>query len=192
MFGRNSRSLSLNTNGVVMPMSFRVPTFKQPPIVEIVQETPTKKSMIWGEPTWFFLHTTAEKVKNESFGIVRFELLKHIYNVCTNLPCPYCSAHAKVYLNSINFNTISTKEELKQMLFAFHNVVNVRKHIPIFPVEELDAKYSRANTRNIFRHFITHFNDTYRSPGMIADDLFRKQLSKALVEWFNTNSIHFD
>ena len=78
------------------------------------------------------------------------------------------------------------------MLFAFHNVVNVRKHIPIFPVEELDAKYSRANTRNIFRHFITHFNDTYRSPGMIADDLFRKQLSKALVEWFNTNSIHFD
>ena len=192
MFGRNTRSLSLNNNGVVMPMSFRIPTFKQPPIVEIVQETPTKKSMIWGEPTWFFLHTTAEKVKNESFGIVRFELLKHIYNVCTTLPCPYCSAHAKVYLNSINFNTISTKEELKQMLFAFHNVVNVRKHNPIFPVEELDAKYSRANTRNIFRHFITHFNDTYRSPGMIADDLFRKQLSKALVEWFNTNSIHFD
>ena len=193
MFGRNTRSLSLNNNGLIMKMSFRVLALKQPPpIIEIVQETPTKKPMVWGEPTWFFLHTICEKVKNESFGIVRSELLKHIYNVCTNLPCPYCSAHAKIYLNSINFNAISTKQELKLMLFTFHNVVNVKKHNPVFPIEELDAKYSKANTRNIFRHFIVHFNDTYRSPGMIADDLFRKQLSKALVEWFNTNSIHFD
>ena len=192
MFGRNTRSLSLNNNGVVMPMSFRVPVLKLPPVVEIVPEASTKKQMVWGEPTWFFLHTIAEKVKNESFGIVRFELLKHIYNVCTNLPCPYCSAHAKIYLNSINFNTISTKEELKYMLFAFHNAVNARKHNPVFPIEDLDTKYSKANTRNIFKHFITHFNDTYRSPGMIADDLFRKQLSKSLVEWFNSNSIHFE
>jgi hypothetical protein len=192
MFGRNTRSLSLNNNGVVMPMSFRVTILKQPPVVEIAPEASTKKQMVWGEPTWFFLHAIAEKVKNESFVIVRFELLKHIYNVCTNLPCPYCSAHAKIYLNSINFNTISTKEELKYMLFAFHNAVNARKHNPVFPIEDLDTKYSKANTRNIFKHFITHFNDTYRSPGMIADDLFRKQLSKSLVEWFNSNSIHFE
>jgi hypothetical protein len=192
MFGRNTRSLSLNNNGLMMQMSFRVPILKTPQIVETVQETSTKKSMVWGEPTWFFLHTICEKVKNESFAIVRFELLKHIYNICTNLPCPYCSAHAKIYLNSINFNAISSKEELKLMLFTFHNSVNARKHNPVFPIEELDSKYSRANTRNIFKHFIVHFNDTYRSPGMIADDLFRKQLSKALVEWFNVNSIHFD
>jgi hypothetical protein len=192
MFGRNTRSLSLNNNGVVMPMSFSIPILKQPPIVEIAPEASTKKQMIWGEPTWFFLHTIAEKIKNESFGIIRFDLLKHIYNICTNLPCPYCSAHAKIYLNSINFNVISSKEELKQMLFIFHNEVNVKKNRNLFPIEELESKYSRANTSNIFKHFILHFNDTYRSPGMIADDLFRKQLSKALVEWFNTNSIHFD
>ena len=192
MFGRNKRMLPSNNVGIVMPMSFRVTILKQPPVVEIAPEASTKKQMVWGEPTWFFLHTIAEKVKNESFVIVRFELLKHIYNVCTNLPCPYCSAHAKIYLNSINFNTISTKEELKYMLFAFHNAVNARKHNPVFPIEDLDTKYSKANTRNIFKHFITHFNDTYRSPGMIADDLFRKQLSKSLVEWFNSNSIHFE
>ena len=135
---------------------------------------------------------TINKVKNDSFGIVRFELLKHIYNICTNLPCPYCAAHAKIYLNSINFNSISTKEELKLMLFTFHNVVNVKKHRPLFPIGDLDAKYSRANTRNIFKYFIVHFNDTYRSPGMIADDLFRKQLSMSITEWFNLNTIHFD
>jgi hypothetical protein len=194
MFGRNTRTLPLNYNNknVIMQISFKVPVLKQQPVVEIVKEIPAKKSMIWGEPTWLFLHTTAEKVKNESFGIIRFELLKHIYNICTNLPCPYCSAHAKTYLNSINFNSISTKEDLKRMLFTFHNVVNARKHNPIFPIEELDSKYSKANTRNIFKHFIVHFNDTYRSPGMIADDLFRKQMSKSIVEWFNINNIHFD
>ena len=192
MFGRNIRSLSSNNVGIVMPMSFRVPNARQAPVVQLPIETPLKKTMIWGEPTWFFLHTTAEKVKNESFGIVRFELLKHIYNICTNLPCPYCSAHAKIYLNSINFNSISTKEELKLMLFTFHNVVNVKKHRPLFPIGDLDAKYSRANTRNIFKYFIVHFNDTYRSPGMIADDLFRKQLSISITEWFNLNTIHFD
>ena len=192
MFGRNARTFTSNNTGFGMQMSFRVPIIRQHSIVEVVQDEAIKKQMIWGEPTWFFLHTVAEKVKSESFGIVRQELLKHLYNICTNLPCPYCSAHAKIYLNSINFNSISTKEDLKLMLFTFHNVVNVKKNRPEFPLEQLHIKYSAANTRNIFKHFVVHFNDTYRSPGMIADDLFRKQLSKSITEWFNANSIHFD
>jgi hypothetical protein len=194
MFGKNRRSLPLNTGGIMMPMSIRVPIIKpvEPPIPTQTQEGPIKRQMIWGEPTWFFLHTVAEKVKPESFAIVRGDLLKHIYNVCTNLPCPFCAKHAKIHLDSINFSRISSKEELKMMLYTFHNIVNAKKNYPIFPREELDAKYSLANTRKIFTHFIVHFNDTYRAPGMIADDLFRKQLSKALIEWFNQNNIHFD
>ena len=194
MFGKNRRSLPMNNGSTMMPMSIRVPVVRSAelPLPTPIPQEPEKKRMIWGEPTWFFLHTVAEKVKSESFAIVRSDLLKHIYNVCTNLPCPFCAKHAKMHLDSINFNRISTKDELKMMLYTFHNVVNAKKNYPIFPVEELDAKYSLANTRNIFTHFIIHFNDTYRAPGMIADDLFRKQLSKALIEWFNQNNIHFD
>jgi len=194
MFGKNRRSLPINNGSTMMPMSIRAQIVKPvglPPPQPTPQE-PEKKRMIWGEPTWFFLHTVAEKVKAESFAIVRADLLKHIYNVCTNLPCPFCAKHAKIHLDSINFSRISTKEELKMMLYTFHNIVNAKKNYPIFPREELDAKYSLANTRNIFTHFIIHFNDTYRAPGMIADDLFRKQLSKTLVEWFNQNNIHFN
>ena len=194
MFGKNRRSLPINTGTTMMPMNLRVPVVKfivSPPPPTTPQE-PQKKQMIWGEPTWFFLHTIAEKVKPQSFAIVRVDLLKHIYNVCTNLPCPYCAKHAKMHLDSINFNRISSKDELKMMLYTFHNIVNVKKNYPIFPIDELDAKYSLANTRKIFTHFVIHFNDTYRAPGMIADDLFRKQLSKTLVEWFNQNNIHFD
>jgi hypothetical protein len=192
MFGKNKRTLPVNNGNVFMPMNFRIPIVKTIDMPLLKPDEPTKKQMIWGEPTWFFLHTIAEKVKPESFAIVRGELLKHIYNICTNLPCPFCAKHAKMYLDSINFNVIHTKNELKMMLYTFHNIVNARKNYPVFPIEELNTKYALANTGKIFTHFILHFNDKYRAPGMIADDLFRRQLSKALIEWFNRNSIYFD
>ncbi len=194
MFGRSTRR-TINDNNIGMPMNFKL--FIRPPEPTLQKPEPTpdptqKKLMVWGEPTWFFLHTIAHKVKDESFNNIRLDLLKHIYNVCCNLPCPTCSQHAKRYLDSINFNAIITKEQLKQMLYVFHNSVNARKSMPLFPVEQLDEKYSMAITSKIFNNFIVHFNDTYRSPGMIADDLYRKQLSKGLIEWFRNNSTHFN
>ena len=194
MFGRSTRR-TVNDNNIGMPMNFKL--FIRPPEPTLPKPEPTpdptqKKLMVWGEPTWFFLHTIAQKVKDESFNNIRLDLLKHIYNVCCNLPCPTCSQHAKRYLDSINFNAINTKEQLKQMLYVFHNSVNARKSVPMFPVEQLDEKYSLAITSKIFNNFIVHFNDTYRSPGMIADDLYRKQLSKGLIEWFRNNSAHFN
>lgn len=193
MFGRSTRRMT--NDNVVMPMSFKVNIRQPDPTLPKVEPTPDptqKKPMVWGEPTWFFLHTIAEKVKDESFGKVRIDLLKHIYSICCNLPCPTCSQHAKQYLDSINFNAITSKEQLKQMLYTFHNSVNTRKNVPLFPIEQLDDKYSMAITSKIFNNFIVHFNDTYRSPGMIADDLYRKQISKGLIEWFRNNSIHFN
>jgi hypothetical protein len=193
MFGRNRRSIP---GGTGMFMGFRSPVYRPielpPPPPPLPEEPPQKKSMMWGAPTWFFLHTIAEKVKPDSFTLIRGELLRHVYSVCTNLPCPICAKHAKMYLDSINFNAITTKNEFKLMLFTFHNVVNLKKNHPVFQLDELDKKYSLANTHRIFTHFILHFNDTYRAPGMIADDLFRKQLSKTLIEWFTQNSVHFN
>jgi len=193
IFGRSTRKTTNDNN--IMPMSFKLPTrssIQSVPKIETIPEPTQKKLMVWGEPTWIFLHTIAEKVKNDSFDKIRIELLKNIYTICCNLPCPTCSQHAKQHLDSINFNIISTKEQLKQVLYAFHNSVNVRKNISLFPLEQLDTKYSTAVTSRIFNNFIVHFNDTYRSPGMIADDLYRKQISNGLVEWFRINSIHFN
>ena len=150
------------------------------------------KKMKWGEPTWFLLHTLAEKVKNDSFSHIRIELLNTIYTICTNLPCPDCSAHAKNYLDSINFNTILTKHDLKQMLFNFHNELNAKKKFTIFTQEELDMKYQTANTINIIYNFMDSFLDKHRSPQMIANDMFRRRIAGKLGEWFNTNIIYFD
>lgn len=150
-------------------------------------QTSLEKKILWGPAIWFLLHTLAEKVKPELFSSIRVELLNNIYSICVNLPCPLCSNHAKEYLDKINFNTIQTKLDLKILLFNFHNDVNKRKNYALFSREELDEKYSRANTVNIIHNFIIFFQDKYRSPKLIADDLQRKYIAIRLREWFSHN-----
>lgn len=168
----------------------------QPPSPQIQQPAPIqeepKKKMIWGAPVWFFFHTIAEKIKNESFQLLRYELLNNIYSVAINLPCPICSNHAKEYLDRINFNAIQNKNDLKNMLFQFHNEVNKRKGYPLFSISDLDEKYSKAITVNIIQNFIFHFQDKQRSPKLIANDLQRVHIAKRLKEWFQNNLQHFE
>ena len=178
-----------------LPNMFRMrPRILQPPPQvqqQIVTEEPEKKRKIWGPAIWFLFHTLAEKIKEESFHYIRVELLNNIYSICVNLPCPVCSAHAKEYMEKINFNTIRTKEDLKNMLFQFHNNVNLRKNVYLFPREQLDEKYSKAVTINIIQNFINHFSDKYRSHKLIADDLMRSRITIILKKWFSNNINHF-
>lgn len=155
-------------------------------MVALSSPEPVKK-MKWGEPFWFLFHTMAEKVKDELFPSVREELLKMIYTICINLPCPDCSNHAIHYLNGINFKRIQSKSELKEMLFIFHNTVNARKKMPLFPREELDTKYSKAQMVPILNHFMVHFRNKKSSIQMIANDFHRERIFKELQKWFNVN-----
>jgi len=154
--------------------------------------SPTPKKMKWGEPTWFLLHTLAEKVKSDSFSLIRNELLYNIYTICTNLPCPVCSEHAKQYLNSINFNTILSKQDLKIILFNFHNQLNAKKGFPIFMENDLNEKYSKANTVNIIYNFMDSFLEKDKIPQMMANGMFRRRIASKLGEWFTNNIVYFD
>ena len=153
---------------------------------------PKKKSMKWGEPTWFLFHTLAEKVKDEAFPYIRTELLTIISTICKNLPCPDCAGHATEYINGINFNNIQTKEQLKDMLYVFHNVVNQRKMFPLFPREQLESKYSQANTIAIIQNFMVHFQDKHASIRMIANDFHRNNIADQMKKWFNENIQYFN
>jgi len=150
------------------------------------------KSMKWGEPTWFLLHTIAEKVKDASFSSIRGELLQLIYTICTNLPCPDCATHATAYLNGINFNAIQTKEQLKNMLFTFHNVVNARKGYPQFYQGDLDEKYSKAITMNIILNFMNYFENKTSNSHMMANNLYRTKAIISIKGWFNNNMRYFN
>lgn len=156
-----------------------------------VSQQETKK-VIWGEPIWYLFHTISVKVKESEFQRIRVDLLNHIYAICTNLPCPECSNHAKTYLDGINFNSIQSPTDLKIMLHAFHNNVNRRKGYPYFPYEEVDEKYSKAITTNIIRVAMLAFSDRVRSKKLLATDLFRARLTQSLKVWFNENINCFD
>jgi hypothetical protein len=166
------------------------PETVEPPVEE--STTPKKKPMKWGEPTWFLFHTLAEKVKPEYFADIRAELLNIIYAICTNLPCPDCAKHATQYLNSINFNTITTKRDLQLMLYNFHNEVNRRKKYPEFRIEDLNTKYNAANTVNIIHNFMPYFEDRTGNMRLIADNLHRSRVVLQLKAWFNKNIACFD
>ena len=190
MIFTNHRSIRPN-NATVIMIPRTTTNAIQPPKAPS-PEIPKKKKMVWGEPTWFLFHTLAEKVHTEDFSKIRVELLNIIYTICVNLPCPDCAKHATDYMNKINYNTIQTKEQLKDMLFVFHNEVNKRKFVPLFNREDLESKYSRANTIPVIQNFMTHFRNKHASIHMIANDIHRSRISNIMSEWFNNNIKYFD
>lgn len=179
-----------------MSMSMRMmaprPVLQNPIITPSPPPPTSEKKVIWGESIWNLLHTLSVKVKESEFYRIRADLLNHIYGICTNLPCPDCSNHAKTYLDGINFNAIQTKQDLILMLYTFHNNVNQRKGYPAFPLDKVEEKYSRAITSNIIQVGIMFFSDRIRSKKLLATDLHKALLTKNLKIWFNENIQCFD
>ena len=201
MFSYKNRHMSnLNQMPVNMPprqsvLSMNINVQVKPQMaapIDTVEEPTKPKKMKWGEPTWFLFHSLAQKVKEEHFTTVKNELINTIYTICKNLPCPMCATHATQFMNSVNFSTIQTKKDLIDLLWRFHNEVNVKKNVPIFPYDQLAEKYSRANLINIIQLFMFHFKDKHASIRMIADDMFRQKLAVKMQDWFRQNLQYFD
>lgn len=155
-----------------------------------ISEKP-RNNMKWGQPTWFLLHTLAEKVKDEHFNLLRKDLLDVIFKICNNLPCPDCANHATRYMQSVNIENIRNKHHLKQMLFTFHNSVNAKKNYPIFQFDELTPKYSKAITVNILTNFMQHFEQSYSSR-VNPNNFHRSRTVTVLKKWFSENVQYFD
>lgn len=145
----------------------------------------------WGAPTWYLFHTLAEKVKEDSFSLIRKELLDIIFTICTNLPCPDCANHATRFMQGVNYDTIVTKQDLKELLFRFHNSVNSKKGFPIFSRSELDDMYSKANTSNIILNFYKNFKTT--SMKVTTNSFYRTTSFNNVKSWmYKMIPLHFD
>jgi hypothetical protein len=88
-------------------------------------------------------------------------------------------------MNSVNYNTIQTKEDLKDMLYNFHNAVNMRKNYEPFNREELDSTYSQFNTIAVAQEFMFYYKDRQRSVKLVADDMMRSKIAVNIQNWFN-------
>ena len=62
----------------------------------------------WGPPTWVFIHTLADKIKEDHFNVIGKPVIYNILQICNNLPCPECSDHAKQFWSKVNINNVNT------------------------------------------------------------------------------------
>jgi len=179
-----------------MPTIFALKQFAPKPIERPTEVQSSPQNIIpknmWGPAIWYFFHTIAQKVKEESFILIKKDLISHIRLISSNLPCPNCSVHATQYLNGIDMNKITTKEDLKMMLYLFHENVNNRLRKPKFTYDDLNEKYKNANTPKILYNFFHYFEDKHKSVNMISNDMYVQRLSNNLKKWYSDNLHHFD
>ena len=146
------------------------------------------KKKVWGNATWYLFHTLAEKLKPE-FSNELPVLFSYIYDICNNLPCPDCQKHAMMAMQRANRPLItSSRENLINYLWSFHNSVNKRTGLPEFSKESLEL-YKRAFTITVIQHFISIMSENIRNnKGMI--NTFHRQIFIKKFKQYIYNNIH--
>ena len=145
----------------------------------------------WGEITWIFLHTIAEKIKEEEYHNERSQLLELIKTVCSNLPCPECKQHAVQYMKRVNVTYIARKIDLKILLFNFHNEVNrrLKKEIPDQIILE---RYKQVDMVETCKKFVRIFSIPVYNNRLMMDNLNRNFFMKDLLKYLENNMQKFD
>ena len=145
----------------------------------------------WGPPIWTFFHTLVEKVKESEFDKERATIIDFIIQICKTLPCPTCSAHSSEILNKVNFATIKTKQDLKNIIFLFHNIVNKSKNKPLFNYSDLDTAYANSNVINSYNRFISVYQ-TRGNLRLLSDTFQRTIIISKLKTWIETHINSFN
>lgn len=160
------------------------------PILKPIPTTQIKPSdgnkMTWGAPTWTLLHMIPEKVSQEHFVKNKDSIIRLITTICSNLPCPNCSKHANEYMKKVNFIAIKTSEDLKKMLYIFHNSVNQRKGYAEFSYDNMN-KYIELDYTTVVNEFMSHFQKKIYAPNLIAQQIHRQKQVEVVKTWFIEN-----
>jgi hypothetical protein len=143
----------------------------------------------WGPPTWMFMHTLAEKIKESSFPLIGPQLILILMQICNNLPCPECALHAKNFWSNVKTANIKSKIDLINLLFVFHNMVNKRKRHPAFKYDNLQY-YKTKNIIDTYNIFAKNFN-TRGNMNLINESFHRNMMLSSLRSWMMNNLTHF-
>jgi hypothetical protein len=146
------------------------------------------KEITWASSTWLLLHSLTIKMNNNLFLKEKNNILSLFYDICTNLPCPTCSAHAKHVMKEYNFMKISNINQLKDFMFNFHNHVNknIGKKIEDESVLE---KYNNVRFHLVVHNFIRLYPKSF-DPGLnltISSQLHRRKITNRLINWLKQN-----
>jgi hypothetical protein len=144
----------------------------------------------WGPSTWVFIHTLAAKIKEDSFPLIGPNLIMVIIQICDNLPCPECSQHAKHFWSKVRTANIKNKNDLINLLFVFHNVVNKRREAKLFKYENI-KHYETKHVIETYNAFSKNFN-TRGNMNLINESFRRNMMLASLRTWLMSNIKHFD
>jgi hypothetical protein len=141
----------------------------------------------WMRATWTFFHTIVCKIKDPNkMGPIVF---LYIQRLCSVLPCPECSQHAKAYLSKYNPNSFRTKSQLVYFFFLFHNAVNLRLRKPQFLSANL-GYYDHLHLVEKFNHFARSFH-TNGNTQLMAENFHRQRLLHEFRRWLMQNLSQF-
>ena len=136
----------------------------------------------WGNISWILMHSLAQKVTENNFINCKQILIKIIFDICSNLPCPDCREHAIKLLKTSNINKITNKNQLIWFLCEFHNIVNKKLKKPTKNIEEVEKQYSKAILNTIVVTFFKIYNNVIYNEKMLTDSFRRKLFLKKLLE----------
>jgi hypothetical protein len=136
---------------------------------------------VWGPAIWRLFHTLAEKVNEEAFPFIKFQLFGQIKRICSYLPCPECSADATIFLAKININDIKNKTDFKKLFYLFHNHVNAKKRKPLYNYSNLSL-YNNYRFVHVLNNFISNYN-TKGNMNLIAESFQRKLIVNDFKAW---------
>jgi len=144
----------------------------------------------WGPPIWALFHTMAEKIKEDKFPDLSGELIQFIIKISTTLPCPDCSKHATDFFSKIKISMIKTKQDLKNVLFIFHDSVNHRKSKPSFNYDLLTETYAKNNIFDVINNFMVVYRARVNTR-LLTDSFQKKIVADEFRRWITTNISFF-
>tara|TARA_Y100000816_G_C26075960_1_gene566391 strand:+ start:29 stop:484 length:456 start_codon:yes stop_codon:yes gene_type:complete len=145
----------------------------------------------WGRATWYLLHTLPLKLKKTESSHIP-TLWEKLSKICSVLPCPDCSSHAKGY---IKYNAPKMKGDIGSLNMFFlnmHNWVNRRLKKPEVSAEQCVQKFSRANTNAVVRYFLQILSKNARHDKAMLESFNRQRIMKEFANYFNKNAHRFN
>ena len=144
---------------------------------------------VWGPAVWRLFHTLAERINEHAYPHLSSQLFKLIFGICKFLPCPDCSSDAVRFLAKIKPQDLKTKTEFKNMIYLFHNYVNVKKRKPLFNYANINV-YKNYRLLPILNNFIIHYN-TKGNMKLLAETFQRQFVVKECRKWIYNNIAAF-
>jgi hypothetical protein len=140
---------------------------------------------VWGPPIWTLFHVLAEKINEHAYPFFMSQLFQVIKMICSALPCPECTQDATIFLSKIKLQDLKTKNDFKNMIYIFHNHVNVKKRKHLYNYSNLEI-YKKYNIIHVFNRFISVYH-TRGNMNLLAESFRRQLIVKNVKNWFSNN-----